>query len=224
LKKAHYKFFYSPVHKYNLVENYVLLDILFEEPHYAKVINWPVASSFVKQDGDPLMVKVPCHEDILGDKLTAFAPNTTGIPYEKNGDLRTMEIMKQLYDIGSLMNVVDDMSIISQTFAIFAQTELGYRNCEAGVDGVLYNIYQTALLIAAAVLKAMVTSTLFQKVSTRLSVLFSPKVTILTALSPMQPKQLTCPLRLNIKRISWKNFRMPARSGIGLLTSHLILN
>lgn len=95
------------------------------------------------------MAKVPCHEDILGDKLTAFAPNTTGIPYEKNGDMRTMEIMKQLYDIGSLLNVVDDMSIISQTFAIFAQTELGYRNCEAGIDGVLDDIYQTALLICS---------------------------------------------------------------------------
>ncbi|MDB5147095.1 MAG: nucleotidyl transferase AbiEii/AbiGii toxin family protein [Mucilaginibacter sp.] len=149
IEKAHYKFFYTPVHKYNLAEDYVLLDILFEEPHYAKVIDWPVDSSFVKQDGDPLTVKVPCHEDILGDKLTAFAPNTTGIPYENNGDLRTMEIMKQLYDIGSLMDVVDDMSIISQTFAIFAQTELGYRNCEAGVDGVLDDIYQTALLICS---------------------------------------------------------------------------
>ena len=41
-------------------------------------------------------------DDILGDKLTAFAPNTTGIPYEKSGLSRAMEIIKQLYDIGNL--------------------------------------------------------------------------------------------------------------------------
>jgi len=83
IEKAHYKFNYKPVHKSNLEEDYVLLDILFEAPHYAKVIDWPIDSSFVKQTGEPHMVKVPCHEDILGDKLTAFAPNTTGIPYSK---------------------------------------------------------------------------------------------------------------------------------------------
>jgi len=31
------------------------------------------------------MVDVPCLEDMLGDKLTAFAPNTTGIPYLDEG-------------------------------------------------------------------------------------------------------------------------------------------
>ncbi|HEY1055478.1 MAG TPA: nucleotidyl transferase AbiEii/AbiGii toxin family protein [Emticicia sp.] len=147
IEKAHYKFIYEPVHKSNLEEDYVLLDILFEAPHYAKVIDWPIDSSFVKQNGEPHMVKVPCHEDILGDKLTAFAPNTTGIPYEKSGDLKTMEIMKQLFDIGSLLDVVQDTSIIAKTFDIFASTEIGYRKCESDVNGVLNDIYDTALHI-----------------------------------------------------------------------------
>lgn len=83
IEKAHYKFFYAPVHKSNLAEDYVLLDILFEEPHYAKIVDWPIDSSFVQQNGKPITVNIPCHEDILGDKLTAYAPNTTGIPYIK---------------------------------------------------------------------------------------------------------------------------------------------
>jgi hypothetical protein len=149
VEKAHYKFFYEPVHKSNLAEDYVLLDVLFEEPHYTKILDWPIESSFVQQDGEPVKVSIPCHEDILGDKLTAFAPNTTGIPYEKNGDSRTMEIMKQLFDIGSLLDVVEDTAIIAQTFDIFANTEIGYRKCETDVNGVLDDIYNTALHICS---------------------------------------------------------------------------
>lgn len=148
IEKVHYKFFYMPVHKSNLEVDYVLLDVLYEEPHYARIVDLSIDSNFVKQDGESLMVKVPCHEDILGDKLTAFAPNTTGIPYEKRGDLKTMEIMKQLFDIGSLLDVVHDTSIISKTFEIFALTEIGYRKCETDVNGVLNDIYETALHIA----------------------------------------------------------------------------
>ena len=54
--------------------------------------------------GKPLLAKVPCLEDMLGDKLTAFAPNTTGIPYFKKQDSMSMEIIKQLYDIGNLFD------------------------------------------------------------------------------------------------------------------------
>ena len=69
----------------------MLLDILFEEPHYINIIDQPIDSSFIIQDGEPLTVKVPGYEDILGDKLTAFAPYTSGIPYEMNGVSRAME-------------------------------------------------------------------------------------------------------------------------------------
>ena len=145
LKKAHYKLFYAPVHKTNLSEDYVLLDILFEDPHYAQLIDLPIVSSFIIQNQEPLTVRLPCHEDILGDKLTAFAPNTTGIPYEKSGDSKAMEIMKQLFDIGSLFAVVKDTDIIAKTFGVFAETEIGYRKCETDVAGVLDDIYSTAL-------------------------------------------------------------------------------
>lgn len=149
IEKAHYKFFYNPLHKSNLAEDYVLLDILFEKPHYINVIDWPIDSSFVQQNGEPITVRLPCHEDILGDKLTAFAPNTTGIPYEKSGDLKTMEIMKQLFDIGSLLDVVKNTDIIAQTFNAFAKTEIGYRHCKTDANGVLDDIYDTAMHICS---------------------------------------------------------------------------
>ena len=76
----------------------------------------------------PLLVNVPSLEDILGDKLTAFASNTTGIPYFKSEHSMSMEIIKQLYDIGNLFDKVENLKIIKSTFSIFAKTELKYRN------------------------------------------------------------------------------------------------
>jgi predicted nucleotidyltransferase component of viral defense system len=62
IKKAHYKFFYTPVYKYNKTEDYILLDILFEEPHYAKIISWQIDSTFTQQEGKPMNVSVPSYE------------------------------------------------------------------------------------------------------------------------------------------------------------------
>jgi len=148
IKKEHYKFFFTPLHKTNKDEEYVLLDILFENVNYENVISLPIQSDFVPQSGKSLNVSVPGLEDILGDKLTAFAPNTTGIPYFKKEDSMSMEIIKQLYDIGNLFNAVNDIKTIKTTFYRFAKTEIVYRNSEIITEkDVLGDIYQTALCI-----------------------------------------------------------------------------
>lgn len=148
INKEHYKFFYKPIHKSNRNEEYVLLDVLFEEIGYAKVIEIPVTSTFVPDVGRPLLVKVPSLEDMLGDKLTAFAPNTTGIPYFKKKDSRSMEIIKQLYDIGIIFDVVNNLEVIEATFINFALKELAYREVEELTEkDVLEDIYQTSLCI-----------------------------------------------------------------------------
>src|SRR5690554_2268854 len=146
IDKAHYKFFYTPLHKTSKDEEYVLLDILFEAVHYQKLENIRIQSSFVPEKETPLTVKTPCLEDITGDKLTAFAPNTTGIPYFKGEDSMSMEIIKQLYDIGNLADNVSDIETIKSTFKTFAATELSYRELDNLTEhDVIEDIYQTAL-------------------------------------------------------------------------------
>jgi len=116
--------------------------------NYAKLEKIPIESSFVPIIREPVLVDVPCIEDMLGDKLTAFAPNTTGIPYFKKEDSMSMEIIKQLYDIGNLSDVVNDTNIIKSTFFRFAATELNYRNLEGiNENDVLEDIYQTSLCL-----------------------------------------------------------------------------
>jgi len=148
IKKEHYKFFYTPVHKTQKDEEYVLLDILFEDVNYENVISLPIQSDFVPLGGKPLNVSIPSLEDILADKLTAFAPYTTGIPYFKKEDSMSMEIIKQLYDIGNLFDVACNLGTIKTTFYRFAKTEIEYRN-EKNITAsdVLEDIYQTSLCI-----------------------------------------------------------------------------
>ena len=148
IDKAHYKFYYTPLHKTRKDEEFVLLDILYEEVQYKNLIELNIQSSFLPEKGVPLTVKSPCLEDIVGDKLTAFAPNTTGIPYFKNKDNMSMEIIKQLYDIGYLFDNVIDLETIKTTFKKFAKTELAYRAMDSNsVKDVLEDIYQTSLCI-----------------------------------------------------------------------------
>lgn len=150
ITKSHFKFFYTPRYKTNKEEDYVLLDILFEKANYQNIIQLPIESSFVPIVDEPLLVNVPSLEDILGDKLTAFAPNTTGIPYFKKEHSMSMEIIKQLYDIGNLFDKAENLEIIKTTFTQFAETELNYRASKGLKEtDVIEDIYQTALSIAS---------------------------------------------------------------------------
>ncbi len=148
IEKYHYKFYYQPVLKGRAEEEYVMLDILIENPRYKTILDVEIDSPFVLQDGEPLTVKAPSYEGLLGDKLTAFAPNTTGVPYEKNGVSMSMEIIKQLYDIGNLFDGIKEVDIVADTFEIFAETELKYRDLHLSIDDVLDDIIHTALCIS----------------------------------------------------------------------------
>lgn len=147
IPKSHYKFFYKPVYRTSDAEQYVLLDILFDRSHYENLVSIAVDSSFVQQEGPIEKVTGPSFDDILGDKLTAFAPNTTGISYQKKGHSQTMEIIKQLYDIGYLFDRVEDISVVSKTFDEYVVVESGYRGINSTSKEVIDDIFQTSLLL-----------------------------------------------------------------------------
>ncbi len=150
INKLHYKFFYVPVYQTqkNAGEESILLDILIEAPQYKNILPVDIASPFIRQTGAPLKVNIPSVEDILGDKLTAFAPNTTGIPYQKSGYSMAMEIIKQLYDIGNMFEDIRDIKTVAQTFEKIARTEMKYLNLEGNPRIVLDDIVQTALCLS----------------------------------------------------------------------------
>ena len=148
IEKAHYKFYYTPVHNTGKVEEYILLDILFEDNNYKNISPFKIKSQFLISSANPVEVKMPSFADLLGDKLTAFAPYTTGIPYFKHDNSMSMEIIKQLYDIGNLLDVTDDFANVKETFGKIVKTEIAYRKLKnANAITVLEDVYQTALCI-----------------------------------------------------------------------------
>lgn len=93
------------------------------------------------------MVTTPDFDNILGDKLTAFAPTTTGIPYIKKDKEMGMEIIKQMYDVGCLFDEIDNVSMVKDVFNAFATVELKYRENTHTISDVLDDTFYTALAI-----------------------------------------------------------------------------
>ncbi len=143
--KAHYKVFYTST--LDGAENYILLDILYEKSPYVKVIEKNIDCSFIKYTDPAVQVTMPSVDCILGDKLTAYAPNTTGIPYGKN---KEMEIIKQLFDVGNLFDEMKDVEAVSNTFRQMAQQELVYRerDHELTYENVLDDIFETSRILS----------------------------------------------------------------------------
>ncbi len=126
IEKRHFRFhFLSPR---TGKEINILLDVVFEDNPYLKVTEHPIRSRLlVSEDGD-LMVKLPDKNCILGDKLTAFAPHTTGIPF---GADKELEIIKQLFDCWTLIQEMDDYKTVASVYDNVSRIELGYRGLES---------------------------------------------------------------------------------------------
>ena len=95
------------------------------------------------------MVQCPSLADMLGDKLTAFAPHTTGIPFFKHEDPFFMEIMKQMYDIASLLDATEDLTWTAETYRRLGALEMEYRRMEGrDIRSVAEDTIATALCIS----------------------------------------------------------------------------
>jgi predicted nucleotidyltransferase component of viral defense system len=145
IDKEHYKLFFHSVVENK--ESYVLLDVLKEKKHHKTILEIPINSVFIEHSGNMVNVKTPDFNSLLGDKLTAFAPNTTGIPYYKGEKEMGMEVIKQLYDISNLFNFADNLAVVSSVFQSFAKTEIAYRNGQYGHSEVLDDIIDNCLEI-----------------------------------------------------------------------------
>lgn len=127
--KAHYTFEFDSVYNPN-VPGTILLDILFDSPHYPELIESAIEVSWLLVAGTTTTITTPSVNSICGDKLTAFAPETIGIPYYKQDQLFAMEICKQLFDLGKLFENITDMEMVKKSFSAFSKAELFYRSSD----------------------------------------------------------------------------------------------
>ncbi len=144
IEKRHFKFTYdSPI---NGKELYILLDVLFEHNPYTRVNLCGIQNELLLVEPEVLKVQVPSVECVLGDKLAAFAPYTTGIPLNAGKD---MEVIKQLYDICSLLDVFTNFEDVRDTYKKVAKSEIAYRGLDIHVRDVLTDMFQAAFCIAS---------------------------------------------------------------------------
>jgi hypothetical protein len=142
--KAHYKFIFTSVLSFQ--EQEILVDILFEDILYPVLLQRSVESEWTEQNGDSVFITTPDMNSIAGDKLTAFAPGTVGIPY---GADKEREIIKQLFDIGEIFDEIGDLEIVKACFAATVQAQIKYHG-KPGLtqSDVLDDIIQTGLILA----------------------------------------------------------------------------
>lgn len=144
IEKRHFIFTYdSPLSRKEL---YIFLDVLYEENHYEQVIECEIKNELLLTESEILKVRVPSIESILGDKLTAFAPHTTGISLYAGKD---MEIMKQMYDVSTLVDAVEDFEEVKKTYRKIVQSELAYRGMLHTPKECLQDTFEAALCIVS---------------------------------------------------------------------------
>lgn len=146
LPVKHYKFFYISS---SGSEKHILIDVLFEDNPYPQTVERPITSPLLMSTGDPTKVTCPTLESLQGDKLTAFAPHTTGVQFNKAKDL---EIIKQLFDVATLFDYVIQVDgAISRVFeahASVAARELQYRKLGTITPtDVLQDTFETSCMI-----------------------------------------------------------------------------
>jgi len=140
--KAHFGFVRESV--IDQKERAVFVDILFQEIEGISLIEMPVKHAVVQTASPDIFVTVPTVDWLLGDKLTAFAPNTTGIPYNVG---KETEIIKQLFDIGVLFDNLTHIDTVYASFTENCAREMGYRKLSTANEAILDDCLNTAMTI-----------------------------------------------------------------------------
>jgi len=142
IPKKHFKFYYiSPLTN---TESYILLDTLQVDSPFPKTIKKSIVHPIFEIEKE-VKVTVPTINGLTGDKLTAFAPTTTGIPYEKE---KSMEIIKQLFDLGVLFEYISDLKEISHIYERIAKIEARFRKIEPNIENFLIDTIEACFLIS----------------------------------------------------------------------------
>lgn len=140
---GHFKMYYKSVVDGNIEP--ILLDLLYTPNPYPEVREVPIKHSWLETSGEDVIITMPTFDSILGDKLTAFAPKTTGILYSKN---RPVEIIKQLYDIAFLFDNTTNLQIVKKSYDKVVLEEIAFRKLKIMAKDVLEDTRQACYTLA----------------------------------------------------------------------------
>ncbi len=146
---GHFKMYYTS--KIDESVEPILLDILYTSNPYPELMEVPVAHDWLVTTGEITTVPMPTFDAILGDKLTAFAPKTTGILYSKN---RPVEIIKQLFDVAFLIDNISDLTVVRKSYYNVVNEEIKFRELSLPAIEVLEDTKEACYLLSTRNMKA----------------------------------------------------------------------
>lgn len=123
----------------------ILLDILYTPNPYPELMEIPIAHDWIQTTGTITKVQMPTFDAILGDKLTAFAPKTTGILYTKG---RPVEVIKQLFDVAFLMDNITDIKVVQNSYNKVVDEEIKFRKLIISANQVLEDTQEACYVLS----------------------------------------------------------------------------
>jgi hypothetical protein len=145
--RRHFRFHYTPL--FEKRESHILLDIVTEPNVLVHLEEKPVATSFLEVES-AVSVAVPRLESLLADKLTAFAPNTVGVPLTERF---SQQVIKQLFDIAQLYDHATALGVLAEDNRNSFLAEARYRNFTGTHADYLDDLIDTAFHLCSLDLK-----------------------------------------------------------------------
>lgn len=142
-----FEFYYNTIIP-NVDEQFVLLDIILAHPCHPETETKEINSPLIEVD-ETLSVQVPSIESLLGDKLTAFAPETIGIPLIAD-TFRPVNIIKQLFDISVLFDATSNLKTVYESYLSNHQQNCQIRNQDFDIHETLNDTIDTCLLLSSS--------------------------------------------------------------------------
>ncbi len=148
-RRRHFKLFYRSVLTGG-GESEVLLDVVEEAHEVHEVVRRPIRTRFLEPERE-VLVRIPTVESLLGDKLTAFAPTTTGVALRKPdgspGDVQ--QVAKQLFDVGVLFEAAADFTKVAAVYDAVQAQESAYRPNRPSREATLDDTLRACIALTA---------------------------------------------------------------------------
>jgi hypothetical protein len=194
---------------------------VYQDNPYPELQDTPIAGPFLDSTTPTVTVKTPTVDGLIGDKMTAFAPETTGIPYVRGTKDMSLEIAKQLYDIGTLFESAESPHTILESFRTVASREIQNRGLQITYTEVARDLIETALTISTqGALGHGRTKELLTGIGKLKSFVFSEPYTITKAITHSARAAYLAVLVLNEQTVPIARFKDPASIGDLAITDH----
>jgi hypothetical protein len=148
--KVHYMFFFQSIFKNDDQGSYILLDAVFEDNPYQNLELREIRNSVLPSIEPYIQVNLPSITDIMIDKLTAFAPHTIGVKFERiladgSPQDHSREVIKQWFDVNELYQKCTVFNDLDTRYLKLSDFEMKQRDLQIDYKECLMDTYRVVI-------------------------------------------------------------------------------